>query len=83
MRLRTFLLAVTIIATCPWGNAQSDPLTDVISFQPISSDLAEAVAEVAWRSHLPMIAELAQPLPRIEIPQGTYVVKDLMQGIIR
>ncbi len=83
MRLRTFLLAATILATCPRGGAQSLPLSDVVSFQPISSDLAETLAQAAWRAHLPMIAELAQPLPRIEVSEGTYVVKDLMQGIIR
>ncbi|HET7890438.1 MAG TPA: hypothetical protein VFL34_02895 [Candidatus Sulfotelmatobacter sp.] len=83
MQLRKLLLAATILAIRSIGNCQVDPLKDVITVQSISSNLAEALAEVAWRSHLPLIAELAQPLPRIEIPEGTYVVKDLVQGIIR
>jgi hypothetical protein len=65
------------------GNAQGDPFSEVIKCESKSADLANTLAQVAWLSHLPMIAELAQPLPRIEIAEGTYVAKDLLQEIAR
>jgi hypothetical protein len=40
------------------------------------------MSRVSWLSQLPVIAELAQPLPRIEIAEGTYIVKDLLRQIV-
>ncbi len=30
-----------------------------------------------------MLAEIAQPLPKVEIARGTYVIKDLLQELVR
>jgi len=83
MRLQTLALGVALLLSRSSVHAQRDPLAEVITCQSTSSDLANTLAEVAWRTHLPMIAELSQPLPRIEVAEGTYVVKDLLQSIAR
>lgn len=49
----------------------------------MSTNLADALYQVAWLAHVPLIAELAQPLPSVEISQGTYIVKDLLQTLAR
>jgi hypothetical protein len=83
MRCCSALLALALAGVCPFGPAQGDSLNEVIKSGPISGDLASALARVAWLSQKPMIAELAQPLPRIEIADGPYVVKDLLHEIAR
>ncbi|HEY6338113.1 MAG TPA: hypothetical protein VIW68_06435 [Candidatus Sulfotelmatobacter sp.] len=83
MRLQTFLLGLALVGICPSGNAQAVPFSEAVRCGSISADLANTLAQVAWLSHLPMVAELAQPLPRIEIAESTYIAKDLLQEIIR
>jgi len=83
MRLQLLLLAVVVLGSRSSGRGEVDSLAEIVKCQAISSDLANTLAEVAWLSHLPMIAELAQPLPKIEVAEGTYVVKDLLQSIAR
>jgi hypothetical protein len=83
VRLQTLLLVITLLGSRSSSHAQRDPLFEVITCQSTSSDLANTLAQVAWLSQLPMIAELAQPLPKIEIAEGTYVVKDLLQAVAR
>jgi hypothetical protein len=82
MRLGALLLALTVVALYPSGNAQGDPLSEVVNCDATSQDLANTLARVSWLSQLPVIAELAQPLPRIEIAEGTYIVKDLLRQIV-
>lgn len=85
MKMRTYaiLLSLALVTARALCAAQSDRLNAVIKWESTSADLASTLANVAWQSHLPMIAELAQPLPKIEVAEGTYVVKDLLQGIAR
>jgi|HubBroStandDraft_1064217.scaffolds.fasta_scaffold57653_2 hypothetical protein len=83
IRLRALLLTLALAWTHLPCNAQGDPFGEVIKCESTSADLVNTLAQVAWLSHLPMIAELAQPLPRIEIAEGTYVTKDLLQEIAR
>lgn len=83
MRIHMFALML-VIAIYPVGHRQQvDSYNAVINCESISADLANTLARVAWLSHLPMVAELAQPLPKIEIVHGTYIVKELLQEIAR
>lgn len=83
MRIHIFAL-ILVIAIYPLGHRQQvDSYNTVLTCESISADLANALARVAWLSHLPMVAELAQPLPKIEITHGTYIAKDLLQEIAR
>jgi hypothetical protein len=83
MQLQTLLLAIVLLGSCSSGRGQGDPLAELVRCQSISSDLANTLAQVAWLSQLTMIAELAQPLPKVEVAGGAYVVKDLLQSIAR
>ena len=81
MHLKTLMLA--LVLTPLFGNAQVDPNNKVSTTELISADLADVLAQVAWLSKSPMLAEIAQPLPRVEIARGTYVIKDLLQELVR
>ena len=84
MRLRTFALATLVLAgTCLSSRAQSGPLTEAIRHESISGDLANALAQIACLSHLPLIAELAQPLPGIQIAEGSHSAQYLLQEVVR
>jgi hypothetical protein len=82
MQSLIFSLALILIGLPLSSNLQVDAYNKVVVTEPISADLADTLARVAWLSKLPMIAELAQPLPKIEIASGTYVLKDLLQGLV-
>lgn len=82
-RFCSFLLGLILAWTCLPSCAQGGPLDTEVRHQPISADLANALAQVAWISHLPMIAELAQPLPKIQIAGGSHDPKFLLREIAR
>jgi len=84
MRFHTFLLAALVLTRAyPASGAQNGPINEAIRHESISADLANTLAQVAWLSHLPMIAELAQPLPKIQIAEGTHSAQDLLQEVVR
>jgi hypothetical protein len=81
------LVALSILlgvsGACSIAEAQTGSLTDVVSCQETSLDLANMLVQVSRVSQMPIIAELAQPLPNVELSEGTYVVRDLMHAIVR
>jgi hypothetical protein len=79
-----FLTAVlAIFVSGVLGASDRDALNQAIKCDPITTDLANALVRVALLSHVPIIAELAQPVPAVDLSQGTYIVKDLLDGIAR
>jgi hypothetical protein len=82
---RTYILCLTVLvfATSFELYGQVGSISDVISCHGISGDLANTLVDVARISRVPAIGELAQPLPPIDIPEGTYVVKDVFQMMAR
>jgi hypothetical protein len=62
---------------------QSELGAEVVTCPQTTEDLANTLAKIAWLSHLPMVAEVAQPLPNIVVPEGLYVVKDLLEIVAR
>lgn len=83
VRFYTVLLVLSLAGGHPPSTAQSDPLNEVVRCGRLSANLADALAQVAWLSHVPMIGELAQPLPRIQLTEGVYPAKDLLREIAR
>lgn len=81
---RRSLVVVIVICICGvLGASDRNPLNQAVRCDPMATDLANALMRVAWLSRVPIIAELAQPLPSVDVSQGTYIVKDLLDGIAR
>jgi len=82
--MRVHILLLTLLAgTCNLGGAQDAHFDQAIRNKSISADLANSVAQVAWLSQMPVIAELAQPLPTIQIAGGTHSLRYLLDDIVR
>jgi hypothetical protein len=79
----TLLASFALAVTCPSVCAQVGSLNRVVQNDAISTDLANALAQVAWISQMPMIAELSQPLPKVEIAEGTHSIEYLLQEAAR
>jgi len=74
MRLSSPIFSVLLVAVaCLFGGAQSPSQYQPIQYGPIPGDLANALAEMARASRVPIIAELAQPLPHITMTNGAKV----------
>jgi len=63
--------------------AQDAVFSGPVQHGPISEDLANVLARVALLYRVPMVAELAQPLPRIQIAAGAEGVGRLLREIER
>jgi hypothetical protein len=83
VQLQTFLLVLVLAGACSRSNAQAAIFSTVVRHQSISTDLANALGQIAWLSDLPMVAELAKPLPRIQIAEGMHSVEYLLLEIVR
>lgn len=82
-RLCALLAGFALVAACPSVCAQTAPLGRIVRHDAISADLANALAQVAWRSQMPIIAELAQPLPKVDLAEGSDSVEYLLQAVAR
>jgi hypothetical protein len=81
--LSTLFLATVLSGTCMPVCAQDAPYGRSVQHGPISEDLPNALAQVASLSNVPMIAELAQPLPEVQVAAGTGDVGYLLREIAR
>lgn len=82
MKLCLHLIVALVLAVdCSPVNAQSDPLGQAIAHPALSGDLANVLAQVAHSGHIPFVAELAQPLPKIKVPEGSHTGRDLLDLI--
>lgn len=82
MRQRLHLIVVLLfVVNCSPVNGQSDFLSQTITHASLSGDLANVVAQVAHSGRIPMIVELAQPLPQIKIPGGSHTGRHLLELI--
>lgn len=84
LQLHSLALAF-LLSTGTWlfGGAQSSAPQQPIQYGPIPTDLANALAQMARSSHVPIIAELAQPLPKIPIAEGTPVSENSLNELVR
>lgn len=76
-----FIAAFLFMVNCSPVNGQSDFLSQAITHASLSGDLANIVARVAHSGRIPMIVELAQPLPKIKIPGGSHTRRHLLELI--
>jgi hypothetical protein len=85
MRRRLFPLFLVLVfaGTRMPVCAQGAPYNRAVQHGPISEDLVNALAQVASLSNMPIIAELAQPLPEVQVAAGTEDVGDLLREIAR
>jgi hypothetical protein len=81
VRLCAMLASFALAAACPSVRAQVGSLDRVVRLDETSADLVNVLAQVAWLSQLPIIAELAQPLPKVQIAEGSHSVEYLLQTI--
>ncbi len=52
-------------------------------YGPMPSDLPTALVETARLSHVPLIAELAQPLPNIHVGEKTLMTPDSLNELVK
>jgi hypothetical protein len=84
VRLFSAILIVFALPYCCLANPTGDrTLEEFISHGPISCDLANALGDFAQQAQMPLFAELAQPLPRVNITAGNARVRDLLEMIIK
>jgi len=82
-RMKSFFLVLAFSVCGAPTCAQGSPVDGAVHHEKITGDLANALARVAWLCHVPVIAELAQPLPNIQIAEGTEDAKDLLKEVAR
>src|ERR1700688_2118454 len=80
---RSLAVVLAIFVCGVLGASDRDALNQTIKCGPITTDLANALVRVALLSRVPIIAELSQALPAVDVSRGTYIVKDLLDGIAR
>lgn len=84
MRLSAPIFSVLLVAVaCLFGGAQSRSQYQPIQYGPIPGDLANALAEMARASRVPIVAELAQPLPHITMTNGARVSDDSLNQLLK
>jgi hypothetical protein len=84
MRHRLHLIvALLFVVNCSSAFAQSDLLSQTIAHASLWGDLANVLAQVAHSGRIPMVAELAQPLPDIKVPGGSHTGRHLLDLIAR
>jgi hypothetical protein len=83
MRMRPCLLLLAVVLVGVGTRAQNGPPDGKVRHEAISADLSNALARVASIYRLPIIAELAQPLPKIRLAEGTDDPKLLLQEMAR
>jgi hypothetical protein len=83
MRLSSTIFSVLLISVaCLFGGALSSSQDQPIQYGPIPGDLANALAEMARASRVPIIAELARPLPHITMTNGAKVSDDSLNQLL-
>jgi hypothetical protein len=84
IRVRLSVLVALITAFLPTFALDNSPLlARRIHHEPASGDLANVLAQVAYWVKIPMVAELAHPLPKIRIPEGSQTGRSLFEEISR
>jgi hypothetical protein len=84
LRLRVLMgLALVFGSQCGLSSTEKFSPAKSIHHNQISSDLANALAQVSHAVGMPMVAQLAQPLPKIFIAEGTHTTNYLLEEIIR
>jgi hypothetical protein len=84
MRLSSPTFSVLLVAAaCLFGGAQSRSQDQPIKYGPIPGDLANALAEMARASRVPIVAELSQPLPHITMTNGAKVSDDSLNQLLK
>jgi hypothetical protein len=83
LKVRALVLFLMTLGLCSSRYVQASDLADMVTHGEISGDLANALAKFAWESKVPVIAELAQPLPKIQVAAGTHSVQYLLRELER
>jgi hypothetical protein len=83
IRLRVIMSLVICLHSISALAQHRSPLDRVVQHGQVSGDLATALAEIAQSIQMPLMAELAQPLPKIQIAPGTHTGEQLLQKVIQ
>ena len=80
MRLSSRIFSVLLVGlSCLFAGPQSKSQVQSNQYLTIPGDLANALAQMARASRVPIIAELAQPLPNVIMADGVKV-SGLLEG---
>jgi hypothetical protein len=74
-----FILLAALTPTHLW--TQAGALDQPISHGHLTGDLANVLAQVSYSTKIPIIGELALPLPTIDIREGSHSGRYLIQAI--
>ena len=75
------IFVLLFVINCSSANAQDDSLRQALAHASLWGNLANVLAQVAHSDRIPMVAELAQPLPDIKVPGGTHTGRQLLDLI--
>ena len=75
------IVALLFVINCSAANPQSDLLSQPMAHASVRGNLANVLAQVAHSGRIPMVAELAQPLPDIKVPGGSDAGRHLLDLI--
>ncbi|MGH9498509.1 MAG: hypothetical protein ACRD3L_05155 [Terriglobales bacterium] len=77
------ILLLTILGELPSSLRAQEvtPLQRPIQHNGVSNDLANVLAQLARWIQMPMIAELAQPLPTVQLAEGNHTAEYLLTEI--
>lgn len=82
--LRPFWIAALVLCgSCASGSAQSSPHCGLPQYGQPPEDLANALVQMARASHVPLIAELAWPLPGILSAEGKPLNPDTLNELVK
>jgi hypothetical protein len=80
---RYSLVLALILTLAAYASEQSSPTRKPAPQYGPPQDLANALAQMARASHVPLIAELAQPLPRIPTEEGKPLNADTLNQLVK
>jgi hypothetical protein len=82
MRLLFVLLLINSI-TVAYGSHQKTTTQAAPQYGQIPQDLANALVQMAYTSHTPLIAELTQPMPKINVQPGAGLTPSALNVIVK
>lgn len=77
-RLFVVLLSYFVLVSCSSGQEQQRQMPE-----SLPNDLANALVQMARRSRTPLVAELAQPLPKITTFNGAAMTPDALDQLVK
>lgn len=77
------IVTLLVFGSCVIGLAQSTPHHPPPQYGQPPEDLANALVQMARASHVPLIAELVWPLPKVPTAEGVPLTPDRLNDLVK